>query len=129
VLLRDADYEHLKTCGLDHAEDEQNRYLVLKSFPLPSGMYASTGTTRDTVDVLVRIPANYNTTGTDMLWVHPALERVDGKPIPNAHAPARVMQATSMGESFVGGRGTTPPSRGGPASMASTRSSAGSTGR
>jgi hypothetical protein len=36
------------------------------------------------VDVLYVIPPNYNTEGGDMFWVHPYLERADGKAIPNA---------------------------------------------
>ena len=85
MLLLDDDYAYLGTCGLAHEEDEQLRCFVLKDFPLPQGMYSSGGHVLRTVNVLVRIPSNYPSAGTDMLWVSPSLTRTDGKSIPAAH--------------------------------------------
>jgi len=100
MLLLDDDYEYLRSCGLDHAEDEKLRYFVFKGFPLPTGMYASAGALLETADVLVRIPQNYNTTGTDMLWVHPPLARADGKAIPAAHGPGQGDASQFDGKEF-----------------------------
>jgi hypothetical protein len=85
MLLVDDDYEYLKSCGLEHVEDEGQRYFVFRTFPLPPEMYCHDGVVLTAVNVLVRIPANYNTTGTDMLWLNPPLMRKDGKGIPAAH--------------------------------------------
>ena len=35
------------------------------------------------VEVLWIVPSDYNTSGGDMFWVHPALSRADGKEIPS----------------------------------------------
>lgn len=85
-LLFDEDYEYLKESGLEFEEDETHRFLVIKNFPLPSGLYIHDGTSLDKVEVLWIVPSNYNTSGGDMFWVHPALARADGKVIPAAAA-------------------------------------------
>jgi len=78
------DYTILKESCLVYEEDEPQRFLVIKNFPLTSGLYSHGGTSLDQVEVLCVIPANYNTSGGDMFWVHPPLVRADGKTIPNA---------------------------------------------
>mgnify|MGYP001306843265 CR=1 FL=1 len=83
-LLFDGDYQILQESGLEIEEDEAQRFLVIKNFPLPPGLYAHNGTVLTQVEVLSVIPANYNTSGGDMFWVHPALVRADGKAIPAA---------------------------------------------
>lgn len=83
-LLFDEDYIILKESGLEFEEDENQRFLVIKNFPLPSGLYNYNGTVLDQAEVLWIVPSNYNTSGGDMFWVHPALTRADGKPIPAA---------------------------------------------
>jgi len=84
-LLFDEDYTILKDSGLDYKQDEGNRFLVIENYPLPPGFYVSSQDKQplEKVAVLLVIPSNYNTSGCDMLWVHPALERADGKIIPN----------------------------------------------
>jgi Prokaryotic E2 family E len=84
ALLFDEDYLILKESGLEYEEDECKRFLVISNFPLAFGLYIHGGTSTDKVEVLWIVPANYNTSGGDMFWVHPALVRADGKPIPNA---------------------------------------------
>jgi hypothetical protein len=87
MLLLPEDYDYLNTCGLAYAEDEKQRYLVLRDYPLPEGLYSFGGKPLRSVNVLVRIPGNYPTFGTDMLWVFPCLGRTDGKVIPNTNPP------------------------------------------
>ncbi len=84
ALLFEEDYKILEDCGLFHEEDETNRFLVLKNYPLPSDLYINSQVLLDQVEVLLVIPPNYNTSGNDMFWVHPALARADGKTIPAA---------------------------------------------
>lgn len=86
-LLFDEDYEVLKEAGLEYEEDEPNRFLAIKNFPLQKGMYVSGGSAVDAVAVLSIIPPNYNTAGCDMFWVHPPLARSDGKTIPAVSGP------------------------------------------
>lgn len=83
ALLFDDDYAYLKEVGLEYEEDECNRFLLLRMFPLAEELYGSAGNPVNAVDVLNAIPANYNTAGPDMFWVNPQLARADGKPIPN----------------------------------------------
>lgn len=99
-LLFDEDYVILAECGLQWTEDEPNRFLILKDFPLPSGVYTAAGQPRDVVDVLYVIPQNYNTEGGDMFWVYPYLERADGKPIPQVTGPG-VDTRTSGGIEYL----------------------------
>lgn len=83
-LLFEEDYKILQESGLEFEEDETQRYLIFKNFPLPSALYIYNGTLLDQVEVLWVVPSNYNTDGGDMFWVHPALARADGKEIPAA---------------------------------------------
>lgn len=82
ALLFDSDYQFLKEAGLEYEEDETNRFLVLKNFPLAPSLYVSNGLPVQTVAVLNVVPSNYNTAGCDMFWVYPQLARADGKAIP-----------------------------------------------
>lgn len=88
-LLFDEDYEYLKANGIKYEEDEAQRFLIFKDFPLPEGLYKANDEVRTTVDVLYIIPPNYNTSGGDMFWVNPQLQRVDGKQIPNINGPGQ----------------------------------------
>lgn len=82
-LLFDEDYDILKSSGLVYEEDETSRYLIIKDYPLKPNLYKYNDMPIDKVDVLVVIPANYNTSGTDMLWIYPALKKVDNTLIPS----------------------------------------------
>lgn len=75
--LLDEDYTHLSEQGFTWEEDAQRRFLVLKNYVLPAGVYK-----QERADVLVQIPANYNQDGIDMLWLSPRLDRTDGKEVP-----------------------------------------------
>ena len=83
ALLFEKDYDTLADSGLKFEEDEINRFLVIKDYPLKPGLYEYNDEPIDKVDVLVVIPANYNTSGNDMFWVHPPLTRVDKVQIPS----------------------------------------------
>jgi hypothetical protein len=83
ALLYDEDHQILKDAGLEYEEDESQRFLIIKNFPLPSNLYMHAGHVIEQVEVLWVVPSNYNTGGGDMFWTHPALARVDGKSIPN----------------------------------------------
>ena len=87
ALLFDEDYEVLKEAGFECEEDETNRFLVIKNFPLQAGMYVSGDVPVQGVSVLNVIPPNYNTAGCDMVWVNPPLARADGKLIPAINGP------------------------------------------
>jgi Prokaryotic E2 family E len=84
ALLFEEDYQILKDSGLEYIEDETQRFLVIQNFPLPTGLYIHNGTLLEQVEVLWVVPGNYNTSGGDMFWVHPALVRADGNVIPRA---------------------------------------------
>lgn len=81
ALLFDKDYEILNDAGLAFTEDEATRFFIFRDFPLPKGIYTASGQARATVDVLYSIPPDYNTSGGDMFWVSPQLERADGQTI------------------------------------------------
>lgn len=81
-LLFDEDYEILNDSGLDIEEDEINRYLIIKNYPLQKSFYHYNGQVFESVEVLILIPSNYNTCGNDMFWTYPPLSRIDGLPIP-----------------------------------------------
>ena len=81
-LLFDEDYEILLNSGLSFEEDESNRFLILKNYPLKNGLYTFNNQPIGELEVLVVIPPNYNTSGTDMFWTNPSPQRTDGKPIP-----------------------------------------------
>lgn len=78
-LLFDEDYQTLNELGISYVEDEGQRFLVFKSYPLPENLYEQIH-----CDVLVIIPTNYNQDGNDMFWTNPRLIRKDGRPIPNS---------------------------------------------
>lgn len=84
ALLLDSDYDVLKDSGLKWEEDELNRYLILKNFPLQDGLYVYAEKSLSEVEVLIVIPSNYNTSGNDMFWTYPPILRADGKTIPAA---------------------------------------------
>ena len=88
ALLFDSDYEYLKEIGQDYVEDEATRFLILRGFPLPAGIYKAGDAACTALDVLYIVPANYNTEGGDMFWTSCKLERVDGVPIPSISGPA-----------------------------------------
>jgi len=81
-LLLDEDYRILKDCGFEYEEDADNRFLIIKNFPLKDGLYLANGQNAQHVEVLSLIPSDYNTSGCDMFWLYPQLSRVDGKAIP-----------------------------------------------
>ncbi|MGY3388319.1 hypothetical protein ACVWW6_000910 [Bradyrhizobium sp. USDA 3311] len=87
ALLFEEDYQVLTEAGLEYEEDEANRFLIIKNFPLKEGMYVAAAEPVKTVAVLNVIPANYNTAGCDMFWVFPQLARADGKEIPAISGP------------------------------------------
>jgi len=83
ALLFDEDYDYLRSCNLEFGEDEAARLLVIKNYELPKNVYkTSEGQHLEHAEILVVIPHDYNTSGIDMLWTHPLLLRIDGKPIP-----------------------------------------------
>ena len=82
-LLLDGDYEILENSGLQFVEDEKNRLFIIINYPLQEGLYISEGNPINHIEVLVKIPDNYNTSGTDMLWTYPSISRVDKGPMPN----------------------------------------------
>lgn len=82
ALLFDADYEYLKSVGLEYDEYVDQRFLVIKNYPVADGLYVMGGQPINAVDVLSIIPPNYNAAGCDMFWVYPAISRADGKVIP-----------------------------------------------
>lgn len=83
-LLFDEDYKILDDAGLLYEEDCGNRYLIIKNFPLAEELYVYNNKPIEEVEVLVIIPANYNTAGINMFWTHPELKRADGSEIPAA---------------------------------------------
>lgn len=60
--------------------DGHGRWLILRNQPVPEGYH------QKTVDLALKIEANYPTGQIDMVFVHPALTRKDGKNIPNTEA-------------------------------------------
>lgn len=94
-LLLDTDYAEILERGLDYVEDEAQRFLVLRNFLLPEGLYHE-----KTCDVLVIIPQNYNQGGIDMFWTFPHLTRNDGKPIPAMNRPGGGDNRTFDGKEF-----------------------------
>ena len=83
-LLFDEDYKILNEAGLQYEEDLDNRFLVIKNFPLAEDLYVFNNNPIVEVEVLVIIPTNYNTAGINMFWTHPELKRADGAEIPAA---------------------------------------------
>jgi len=81
-LLFDNDYTILQDFGLVIEEDINQRFLVVKNYPLERGLYLSDGQPLNEIEVLLIIPSNYNTSGGDMFWTFPKISRVDSVPIP-----------------------------------------------
>ena len=81
-LLFDDDYKILKEAGLEYEEVEAKRFLLIKNFPLSPELFSYENQFLKQVEVLWIVPPDYNTSGGDMFWVHPALKRTDGKTIP-----------------------------------------------
>jgi len=75
-LLLPTDYATLLSNGVQHSEDADQRILILKSFPLPPGLYK-----QERVDVLIKIPPGYGDQGIDMFWTCPRLELLSGQAI------------------------------------------------
>lgn len=84
ALLNGEDYQILQEASLEFEEDTAQRFLIMKNFPLSAGLYSHNGQALDQAEVLWIVPSDYNTSGGDMFWVHPALVRTDGKVIPSA---------------------------------------------
>lgn len=76
-LLLDEDYARLQAQGLQWEEVTERRFLILKDFPLPEGLY-----TVHKTDILVIIEARYPDAGHDMFWTASRLVRSDGVAIP-----------------------------------------------
>ncbi|MFH6956477.1 E2/UBC family protein [Flavobacterium aquidurense] len=83
-LLFDEDYEILNDSGLVYEEDEVNRYLIIKNYPLQKLLYHYNDQELESAEILVVIPPNYNAGGNDMFWTYPPLKRIDGIGIPAA---------------------------------------------
>lgn len=81
-LLLEGDYAKLAEMGLVYTEDEPNRFLIFRNYPLQQGLY-----TVSECNVLIVIPQNYNQAGNDMLWTFPRLVRSDGRAIPCTNNP------------------------------------------
>lgn len=80
-LLFEEDYQYLKESGLDYEEDQGQRFLIIKNYPLPQSLHTQDGNPAEHIEVLWIVPSNYNTSGGDMFWVHPGVIRADGAPI------------------------------------------------
>lgn len=96
ALLFAKDYEYLAGTGLSFEEDSDQRFLIIRSYPLPAGVYVVNGAPVDTVDVLSIIPPNYNTDGCDMFWVYPTVVRADGVAIPAVGGDDREYQGKTF---------------------------------
>lgn len=95
-LLLNADYEYLTSAGLMYEEDLDHRFLVIRGYPVNEGMYQFDGSSVEQVDILSIIPENYNTSGCDMFWVHPAVSRADGGQIPSTGGDDRVYNGVTF---------------------------------
>ena len=83
ALLFDEDYQFLEESGLEYEEDEAQRFLLIKNFPLTLGFYIHSGVSLELVEVLWIVPLDYNTSGGGMFWVDPALSRAGGEENPS----------------------------------------------
>lgn len=72
-MLVEEDYHYLGEIDQAFEEDQNRRYLVLKDFKLPEGVYEASGNPISLVDVLIEIPSVYNNVGPDMFWTYPFL--------------------------------------------------------
>lgn len=84
ALILEEDYNILRDSGLEFLEDEKRKLLIIKNFPLKRDLYTYDSKPLSEVEILVKIPTNYNTSGNNMFWTYPVLKRADGKPIPRA---------------------------------------------
>lgn len=75
--LPEEDREHLEALGLPWEAVHQDgaMWLVIHRYPVPPGYNHSE------ISAAFRIQAGYPTAQIDMVFVHPALRRIDGKPI------------------------------------------------
>ena len=75
--LPEEDIDFLGSTGLEweSVTEENIKRIVIKMFPVP------TGYNQGQVDLNIRIEAAYPDTQIDMVYFHPRLARIDGKPI------------------------------------------------
>lgn len=89
-LLLDVDYEYLSESNLEVEESLLQRFLIIKKYPIDPMLYHHNGNPIAEIEILLRIPLNYNTSGGDMFWTFPKLERISGTPIPNYGADPKI---------------------------------------
>lgn len=77
-MLLEEDYLYLNEIGQPYEEDLARRFLILKDFPLPVGIYEAAGVPAIAADVLIEIPSVYNNSGPDMFWTSPYLTLTGG---------------------------------------------------
>ena len=77
-MLRDQDRDTLTATGLNYATSSEAGMtnLVIKGLPVAPGL------SRDTVDLLLRLPLGFPDTAPDMFWVSPFLTTAAGATIP-----------------------------------------------
>lgn len=89
-MLLEEDYEYLGEIGQVYEEDQARRFLILKDFSLPEGIYEAAGQPAVTAHVLIEIPSVYNNLGPDMFWTFPYLTLVGGGVIKAAQQGADI---------------------------------------
>ena len=79
LRLPEADEAFLDSLGLiwETLVEAQLCWLILRNFPLPEG-YG-----RAVADIVILIQPGYPPGVIDSAYIHPALARLDGRPIPN----------------------------------------------
>jgi hypothetical protein len=84
--LPEADEEFLVRLGLrwEAISERNRRWLVIYDFPLPPGFTVSFA------DTAIEILAGYPPGPLDMAYFVPALQRSDGKPIPQTQAVEQI---------------------------------------
>lgn len=75
--LADTDYLDSRVDGWEAVQDGQNQWVLIHNWKLPTGY--NNGQT----SLALLIPPNYSDSQIDMVYVKPALARVDGKSINN----------------------------------------------
>lgn len=79
--LPSADEEFLVQYGLPwETVINGSRWVLIHDFPAPPGYQ------QEMVSIALRIESGYPVTQLDMVYVHPHLQRRDGKPIPKTNA-------------------------------------------
>lgn len=80
-MLPPVDAQYLAERGIAHTLTTESgmQCVVLPSFDLPPGY------NRASSDLLLRLHAGYPDVPPDMWWFDPAIQRADGKPIPQTH--------------------------------------------